>query len=486
MSLYVGLDVGTTTVSALVVDAEGGHLVVRKTVEHLATTSSAEERARGRAELDLPKLRAVVLATLREALAPMGETTGDVVGLGVTGQMHGVVLLDRNREPLGPAITWQDRRLEDRLPGGEETYLERFSLLAGGPTAFERMGCNPSAGYLGPTLFWLRLNDQLPSGPALACFVPDAIVSCLTGCSPCSDPTNGGSSGVFDIVSRKWDFALARRLGLPEEIFPEVREPGEKVGELLPAVAEHVGLPAGTPVFVAVGDNQASFMGSVRNPMSSLLVNVGTGGQVSALVETFERLRGLDTRYYAAGRYLLVGAGSVGGRAYGYLRDFFQGVGEAFFEGGSGGELYDEMTRLAATVPAGSEGLRCSPLFTGTRMEPALRGAFTGISPSNFTLAHLTRSLLEGMAEVFHQFYDRMRSSTGDRTELVGTGNGIRRNRLLAGIMAGRFCLPLRIPVLEEAAAVGAAMLAAVGTGEFADVDAAARMLRYGDVVAPA
>lgn len=481
MALYIGLDIGTTTLSTVILDAESGHLLARHTVLHAAGASTPEDKACGRAELDLCKLRGLVTQALADIASRIAARSREIRGIGVTGQMHGVAFLQPDTTPVRTAITWEDRRADERLPGSHETYLERFISLAGGPDAFAHTGCLPATGYLGPTLFWLWQKGLLPSPPARACFIPDAVVSFLTGLPPCTDPTDGGSSGIFDIVARGWDWPLIARLGLPREIFPEVRETGARAGSLLPALARQAGLPEGIPVFVALGDNQASFLGSVREPTRGLALTVGTGSQVSALVERFQRLPGLDTRYFPGGRYLLVGAGLFGGRSYAYLRDFFRRVGASFFGGRGDEELYDEMTRLAAEVPLGAEGLRCSPIFTGTRLDPTVRASFTGLAPHNFTPGHLTRALLEGMAEGFHRFYEEMQPLAGERTHLVGSGNGLRRNRLLAEIVRQRFGLPLYFPALEEEAATGAALTAAVGTGELANWDAAAPLLRYGE-----
>ena len=475
MALYLGLDVGTTTLSIVVLDTATGRLVARNTVPHSADATSEEDKGRGRAELDLSRLGALAVESLAQTA---GQVQGGeaIRGLGVTGQMHGVAFLHPDATPLGPAITWQDRRALEQIPGSAETYLQRFISLAGGPSAFKRMGCLPAAGYLGPTLFWLRCNGRLPRPPARACFIPDAIVALLTGQPPCTDPTDGGSSGIFDIVSRQWDRALVERLGLPPRLLPEVREPGTGVGTLRPEIAASTGLPRDLPVYVALGDNQASFLGSVGEPGDSLSINVGTGAQISALMDGYQRLPGLDTRYYPGERYLLVGAALFGGRSYAHLREFFRRIGAAFFGARGDEELYEEMNRLAAAVPPGADGVCCSPLFAGSRLDPATRGSFTGLTPENLTPGHLTRALLEGVAEGFYAFYQQMRPVIGERRRLVGSGNGIRRNPLLASILAERFAMPLVIPTLEEEAAVGAALAAAVGNGEFCSFDSALRL----------
>jgi sugar (pentulose or hexulose) kinase len=202
----------------------------------------------------------------------------------------------------------------------------------------------------------------------------------------------------------------------------------------------------------------------VSQPKESLLLNVGTGAQCSALVDTFVRLEGLDTRSFL-GRYLLVGAGLFGGRSYAYLQNLFHQVGRDVLGVEILPELYDRMNQLAARIPPGCDGLHCVPLFSGTRTDPSLRASFTGISPDNLTPGHLARALLEGMSEVFYDFYSRMLPYSGPRDKLIGAGNGIRRNPLFAQILAQRWQVPLRLPAWEEEATVGAALCACVAAG---------------------
>lgn len=482
MGLTIGLDVGTTNLGAVVLDVDTGRLLARATVPNTASRNPAP----GRAELDLAALEGLVVEALRRVVDACPRDAGRVRGIGITGQMHGVALLrpGRDPEPFGPAITWQDRRALEAAPGTDESCLARLVREAGGPEAFERMGCLPAAGYLGPTLYWLRLHDALPS-PAVACFIPDAAVSMLTGEPPRTEPTDGGSSGIFDIVTRDWGWAVIERLGLSPALFPPVGEPGDSAGGLRSGIAHAVGLPPGVPVGLAMGDNQASFLGSVSRPEGDLLLNVGTGAQISARADAFSRVPGLDTRYYHSGRYLLVGAGLFGGRTLAYLRDLFRRVGLAFYGSDDQAVSYDAMCALAAAVPPGSEGLRCVPAFTGTREDPDLRAVYSGLTPENLTPGHLTRATLEGMAESFHAFYARMRPLVGERDRLVGSGNGIALNPLFARILAHRFGLALHLPALQEEAATGAALLAAVGAGEVESPDDAAARLSYREAVPP-
>src|SRR5262249_45278688 len=146
-------------------------------------------------------------------------------------------------------------------------------------------------------------------------------------------------------------------------------------------------------------------------------------------------------------------------------------VGAQLFGAEAAGSLYPALNELAAAVPPGAEGLRCEPFFSGTRTHPELRASWSGISAANLTPAHVTRALLEGMARTFRGGYDRiLEYSDQPRRHLVGAGNGLRENTVLAGIVAETFGMPLSFPRHREEAAYGAALLAAVGAGLFPDL----------------
>ena len=480
MSLYIGLDIGTTNLGAVVVDVDTGALQAHATIANTAYLDTPP----GRVELGLPGLERLLVCALSEVASQV--PAGQVRGIGITGQMHGVALLDQQARPLAAAINWQDQRALEIPPGGDQSYLRQFIAEAGGAEAFERMGCLPAPGYMGTSLYWLKQHNALPTtAGAVACLVPDAAVSLLTGRPPCTDPTDGGSSGLLDLVSGDWAWAAIDRLGLPRTLFPQVRAAGTPYGSLRAEVAALSGLSQNTPVHVALGDNQASFIGSVGQAAGTLLLNVGTGAQISALSARFDRLPGLDTRAFPGGDYLLVGAGLFGGRTLAYLRSFFWQVGRAFYGGHGDETLYDEMVALAEEVPSGCDGLRCVPTFTGTRVDADVRAGFSGLSPENFTPGHMTRALLEGMASAFYDFYEQMAPLIAPPERLVGSGNGIARNRLFARILAQRFGLPLYLPALNEEAAVGAALLAAVGSGEISSLAEAMGRLQYADVIQP-
>lgn len=472
MPALIGLDLGTTTITALALDAATGQVVRSATRQNTCDITSPDDRRHGRSEWDASAIAKLACECLRDL-----ADVQDIAGIGVTGQQHGVVLLDDALRTLTPLINWQDRRGEEAMPNSPHSWVNAARHRAG-DTAVVRAGCRLSAGYLAVTLFWLANHDLLPRS-AKACFLMDYMTALLTGASPATDPTCAASSGAFDIERRDWDEETLTALGLPREMLPSIVLSGRRLGGLSAEMAAVTGLQQGLPVFVGVGDNQASFFGSVADRTSSVLVNVGTGGQVAMWSPHFLHDRQIETRPFFEG-VLLVAAGLSGGAAYATLERFFRAVGRDVLSVEPGGDVYEAMNRLAAGVPAGADGLSCEPFFTGTRAEPWLKASWTGLTAANFTPGHLSRALLEGMAGTFAVSQGRIAGLCGRLPSmLVGSGNGIRSNPLLASIIANAFSLPLRVPAHREEAAYGAALLAGVGANVIADLAEAGRLIHH-------
>jgi sugar (pentulose or hexulose) kinase len=476
MSVVVGIDLGTTTITALALNAESGDVLATVTVPTPAETTAPAHKARGRCEWHAVRIAEAAGECLCQLSRRLGAAWARLAGLGLTGQQHGTVLLD-GLWPQTPFIGWQDRRGEETYPGGNLTYVGE-ALRRAGDDAAQRTGCRLAAGYMAVTLFWLQTNNMLPGG-ARACFIADYFGGILTGTRPVTDPTCAASSGVFDCKAGAWDADLIEALGLSLSSFHEIRPSGAPLGTVTAEMAEATELPEGLPVFVGIGDNQASFLGSVADRDESVLVNVGTGGQVSAYSDDFRYDPMLETRPYPGGGYLLAEAGLCGGRSYAVLERFYRQAGEQLCGVVTGEPLYAVMNRLAASVPRGADGLACEPFFTGTRHDPARRASWTGVSAENFTPGHITRALLEGMARAFRAGYDAVARLGGGKTRLIGAGNGLRENPVLARCVSDEFGLPLRVPRHREEAAFGAALLAAVGAGVFPDLEAAGGLIRY-------
>lgn len=470
MAKVLGIDVGTTTITAVVLDVEDGHVIARSTSPNDAEITSDADRRRGRSEWD----GARVLDRVRDAMRSAAhEADGAVDAIGLTGQMHGGLLVDMARSPVGSFVGWQDQRGVEVIDG--TTAVDRLHAVSGSDV------CHAKTGYLGATLAWMSASGVLPSVPFIASFLPDYVVAEMTDGPILTERTNAAGSGLYDIVEDDWSSDVVAAAGIDAACLPELRQPMSVAGPFSETWARETGMPSGVPVAVSCGDNQASFAGSVASPACMALVNVGTGGQVSVHVENALRGTGLEARPYLDGRYLLVGAGLVGGRTFAWLRDFIVEVGKDVFEAEiAGDEIYDTLTRLAADVESGSEGLMFEPLLTGTREEPLSRGVMTGIGVHNFSPGHLSRALLEGVATQFRLLYDAgIAAGASTRNQLVGAGNGIRRNPVMRGALEEAFSATMRVPVHTEEAAFGAALVGAVASGARSDLSDVARVIRY-------
>jgi sugar (pentulose or hexulose) kinase len=478
MSLVLGVDIGTTTITALALDPATGEIAAWATTANTVEITSAADKARGRSEWDIRLMADRTCSCLRRVAQALGQRRSELAGIGITGQQHGGVIVDEQLTPLTPFVNWQDRRGDELFPRSKETYVERAQYHLG-REAPKRCGCRIATGYLGLTLFWMRDKGVLPAA-GTACFAMDYFAALLTGGRPVTDPTCAASSGLFNVQEDRWDPDLLAALHLLPTMLPEVRTSGDRLGELTPDMEAATDLPAGLPVFVGIGDNQASFLGSVASRDDSVLVNVGTGGQVGVFTEQFLYRPELETRPFPRGGFLLVCAGLTGGRVYAVLEKFFRQVAEQLFGIESAEAIYPVMNQLAALVPRGAQGLRCEPYFTGTRQHPEVRASFAGLSVENFTPAHMTRALLEGMARAFRTGGETIREAAARPcVRLVGAGNGLRENPVLARIIADEFGLPMQFPRHREEAAYGAALLAAVGAGLVPDLPTAGRVIRY-------
>ena len=464
MPLTVGVDIGTTKTCALALETETGDVVA---LGH-AETPSADPGplAFGRREFDPHAMADAVAAALQQCAVRLGARVGEVAGLAFTGQQHGGLLVDPGLRPLTPFINWQDGRGGEPAPGGG-TWLESAAARMG-PEAWRVTACRLASGYLGLTLHWLARQGSLPAG-ARACFTTDYRAALLTGGEPLTDPTMAASSGLLDVRRRAWSAPMLEALGLFEGLLPPLREAGEPLGSLTSDWSRRIGLPSRLPLFVGLGDNQAGFLGSVPSPEGAELVNVGTGAQVArysaeAPPPVADLPPELEIRPYPGAGVLVVYAEVSGGRSYAALEGLFASVLEGFGVTVAKEQVYARMAELAAQAPPGAGGLLCDSRFAGTRSVPSHRGSLTGLSEASLTPACLARAVLEGMAASLHEGSAAITRLVGHPpASLIGAGNGIRRNTLLAQLLSRQFSLPLALPPRSEEAALGAAMVAGWG-----------------------
>ncbi len=464
----IGLDIGTSKLAAVALEAGTGKTLATEQAANRTLLPAAEPDA---AEQDAEALVAASTALLRSLARRPELAQATPAALGITGQMHGLTLADDRGRILAPLITWQDGRGNRVGKSAGRSWVAEFERRAGS-SALEAGGCFPASGYGGVTLLRLAGEGKLPAR-ASALTIQALAVRRLCG-RAVLDPTDAASWGLFDVRDgARWLTGLARALGLPESLLPEVAPTGSLAGKLVPDMAAATGLPAGLPVAVSLGDNQASFLGSVARPADTLLMNLGTGGQMSVPVPRFVRVEGLETRPLVKGSWLLVGASLCGGRAYEILKNFFEQAGRGLFSAVPGPDLYEAINRLAAGAAEDCGGVGARTLFAGSRQDPASRGALEGLTAANFTPANVARAVIRGMVDELAGFHDLARVSGAAAQYLAGSGNAVRKNAVVRREFERRLGLELRLPPRTEEAAAGAALAAGVAAGIYSDWESA-------------
>jgi sugar (pentulose or hexulose) kinase len=485
MDTVFGLDLGTTTLCGLALAADG---TVCATATRM-NDAGLPPTPPGAAEQHPQRIRALAFEILRELI----ERAGPPAALAVTGQMHGMLCVGADGTPRGPLITWQDARAGQPLTPEGTSALDLLRAR-GHAVGWSACGCVPASGFLGTTLFWLRRTEQLPADTAVVASISDWLAATLISASskrahgraalPTTDPTNAAGSGVFDVAHGHWHAELLDALDVPRELLPEVRPTGAALGKLSAAAARETGLPAGTPVFNGLGDNQASFLGSVAEPDAAVLVNVGTGSQVCWTTAEFRRVPGLETRPLTPERWLLVGASLCGGRAYAWLCETVRAWLSEFGLVPAAETVYARLNELAAAAPTDCGGLVFDTRLAGTRDEPALRGALLGVGLDNFTLGSVARGVLTGTVDelIAHTQRDPrgpLGPGVAPGAGVIAAGNAVRRSAVLRRVLAERCGRPVQVPAHTEEAAYGAALVAGVGAGVWPDLGAAAKLIRY-------
>ncbi len=448
----LGLDIGTTTISAVVVGMEEREILKAYTIPNgsFIETDLPWEKIQ-----DPDKIMQKALGLLEEIL----QEHQDIGVIGLTGQMHGIVYLDENGKHISPLYTWQDGRgnipvekilSEDPVP--EDALSEAGRSICG--ILEEEYGVKAHTGYGLVTHLYNCRNNLVPEGAAKVCTIMDYLGMRLTGRrTPLMHSSNAASLGLYDAKKNGFRADILQKAGADADVLPEVTDDFISVGSY-----------KGIPVSAAIGDNQASFLGSVENAADSVLVNMGTGGQISVLSDTYFTAKGIEARPFVKGHYLLAGSSLCGGRAYALLEHFFRSYAEA--AGITGVDHYSVMGKILDEKNDG-EKLKVNTTFSGTREKPEKRGSIKNIGTENFTPKALIGGVLEGMAEELYKMYRKIEKGlAGPKTRMVASGNGIRKNRHLQEVMSEKFGMSLELAKREEEAAYGAAVSGMIAAGE--------------------
>lgn len=449
MSLVLGVDVGSQSLQAVIVD-EGGSVVssgsapLTMTHEHDGWAEQAPES---------------YTSALRDAvrMANEGAPADQIVAMGLASQVDGVVACDADGTPLRPAIIWLDKRATDECDHlvsvvGPERFAERTGLVA-------------DASHSAPKMMWIRENEpQVWQRAAMLAPVGSFVLHHLTG-SWAQDAANASSTMVYDVTKGDFDTELCEAAGLDPRMLPQVRPSTDVVGTLRPDVAADLGLPATCAVVVGTGDEHAASVGAGAIEPGVIVDVTGTAEPVTTVADQPVRdpLGLVETHGHAVpGTWLIENPGFVSGGSTLWLSNGLLGIPQA------------DVFARAREAPPASDGVLFLPALSGStapRWNDSMRGAFLGLG-MNHTSAHVARAVLEGCAYALRDIVDRLDALQLGHGEVRIVGGGA-RDDLWASIKADVLGRPVRRVLSEEATAIGAAMVAGVGAGVFTDFAAA-------------
>jgi xylulokinase len=446
MRLALGLDLGTSGLKAVALDERGRKVAEARAAYPLHTPRPGWTE---QDPLDWARAAQEALRALREGL---GEA--QVVGIGLSGQMHGAVFLDKAGEPLAPAPLWNDQRTAREVAEIEAT-IPREELI-------RRTGNPAVTGFQLPKLLWFRNQHPELFRQVYKVLLPkDYLAFALTG-AWASEYSDASGVGALNLAEKRWDAEILGALGISEGLFPDLGPSERVVGYLRPEWARETGLPAGLPVVAGAGDNAAAALGLgvSRHRKGVGSVSLGTSGVIFLPLEepTPEPEGRIHLFAHADGGYHLLGVTLSAAGSLEWLRGLFPEVS------------LEALLREAEQAPLGGEGLFFLPFLAGERspyLSPHLRGAFLGLSLAH-RRGHLVRAVLEGVALSLGEVYRVMRP-LAEAQRLLATGGGAASDLWLS-LLGGALGVPVARVSGDEGAARGAGILALVGAGVYPDV----------------
>ncbi|MDP9169189.1 MAG: xylulokinase [Acidobacteriota bacterium] len=448
--MWLGLDIGTGGSRALLVNRKG-EVVAAHTAAHedmlMLHPLWAEQRPENWWDASVEAIRGVLSAA--------GAQGSDIQGIGLSGQMHGLVILDSANQVLRPSLIWCDQR--------SQPQVDWINAKVGKARVLECIANPVLTGFTLPKLLWVRDNEPAIFGQVRKVLLPkDYVRFRLTG-EFATEVSDASGTALFDVMKRRWSFELADAMGIDRAVLPACYESSDITGAISHEVAALTGLAEGTPVVGGGGDQAASAVGNGIVAPGIVSCTLGTSGVVFAHMEevAYDPAGRVHTFCHAVrGRWHVMGVTQGAGLSLQWFRNQL-----------APGTPYAELTAQAATAPAGSDGLYWLPYLMGERtphLDPRARGGWVGMT-ARHRRAEMIRALIEGVSYSQKDCLDIV-ESLGVAIESVRASGGGATSPFWRGILADVFNKPVVTLTSQEGSALGAALLAMVGTGEYADV----------------
>jgi xylulokinase len=447
---FLGIDTSTTSSKALLIDEQGNVIAVASSPHTLQTPKPLWS------EQDPREWWEAVSASIKSVLEKAGIGGERVAAVGLTGQMHGLVLLDGDGNVLRPAILWNDQRTQSQC--------DEIHQIIGKEKFIQITGNVALTGFTASKILWVKENEPEIYAQAKHVLLPkDYVRLKLTG-EYAMDKADGAGTVLFDLKARDWSDEVLSALDIPRAWMPKTFEGTKFTGYVTEEAAALTGLKAGTPVAAGGGDQAAGAVGVGAVEPGIVGLTVGTSGVVfattpSALIEPEGRLHAFCHAVPGMWHFMGVMLSAAGSLQW-YRDTLAPNIG------------FDELLREAESIPAGSEGLQFLPYLSGERTphpDPLARGAFIGLTLRH-SRAHMTRAVLEGVAFGLKDSFTLIQNAgLGAITQVRASGGGT-KGALWRQIMASVLEAELVTVNTTEGGAYGAALLAGVGAGAWSDV----------------
>jgi xylulokinase len=454
----LGIDVGTGGTRALVIDADG-RVVASATEDHAAFASPQI----GWAEQDPGDWWRACGIAVRKALAKSQLRADQIACVGLSGQMHGAVLLDDRANVVRPALIWCDVRTEKQS--------QDLTAQIGAVRLIE-LACNPAlANFTLTKCLWVQENEPENWRKVRSLVLPkDYVRLQLTG-ERATDMADASGTLLLDVAHRRWSKEILELVEMPESLLPALYESPEICGQVSAAGAAATGLRSGTPVVAGAGDQASGAIGMGVVSPGTVSATIGTSGVVLAATDSpaLDPRGRLHTFCHAVpGRWIVMGVTQGAGLSLRWFRDQF-GARENGHR-----ESYASLSTEAANAPPGSDGLLWAPYLMGERtphLDPEARGILVGLTASH-TRSHVIRAILEGVAFSLRDTFSIFREIEVP-AKTIRLGGGGAKSALWRQIQADVYGQRVETVEAEEGAAYGAAILAGVGAKAWPSVDAA-------------
>lgn len=462
MKYLIGVDLGTSATKTIMMD-QNGNIVVSASKSY-----PLYEPANGWAEQDPHDWRDAVKATIKETVQKSGVNGEDVVGIGLSGQMHGLVMLDKDNEVLARSIIWCDARAKKQE---DEMYqlmpVEKWIEYTSNP---------PLTAWTAAKLMWVRENRPELYAKCRHILLPkDYVRYVLTGVYA-TDVSDATGMQMLDVKNRHWSKEVLKKLDVDEELLAKVYESPDITGYLLPEIAEELGLTTKTAVVAGGSDNACAGLGTGVVHEGQAFATIGTSAVVYTHLDHYTQIPGGGLHVCCCavpGCWHTMGGPQSAGLSLEWFKDGFceDLAAQAKAEGRS---FYDLLNGLVKKVPIGSDRLIYLPFLMGERtphMRADYRGAFLGLNTVH-TKVHMLRAIMEGIVYCLADC-NQLLKDQGVCVNIMRACGGGSKSPLWRQMMADLFGCDVRTLVQEEGPAYGGAILAGVGTGVFSSVQSA-------------